>query len=95
MMWGWGYVPNMGWMWLWGLLMLVDAGLLVLLAVRMFSGGPGRGGPPGFGGPGPGTPGGPSQARSSARLILDERFAKGELTEEQYRQHLKVLGEDT
>ncbi|WP_427174980.1 SHOCT domain-containing protein [Arthrobacter sp. 92] len=28
-------------------------------------------------------------------MILDERFARGELTEEQYRQHLKVLGEDT
>ncbi|WP_230008921.1 SHOCT domain-containing protein, partial [Microbacterium sp. Bi128] len=28
------------------------------------------------------------------RQILDERFARGELTAEQYREQLKVLGED-
>ena len=32
--------------------------------------------------------------RSQARLILDERFARGEITIEQYRENLKVLGEE-
>lgn len=49
---------------------------------------PGQPGP-GQPGPGPGFPAGKSQAR----LILDERFARGELTVEQYRDHVKELGE--
>ncbi|HEX9225109.1 MAG TPA: SHOCT domain-containing protein [Arthrobacter sp.] len=50
------------------------------------------GNPPGGAGfqGGPGVPGG----KSPARLILDERFARGELTAEQYRENLKVLGEE-
>lgn len=83
----WGYGANMGWMWLWGLLMLIGIAVLVLLAVRMF----GSGG--GYGQNGRQRPGGPPQGRSRARQILDERFAKGELTAEQYREQLTVLGE--
>jgi putative membrane protein len=79
----WGYGPNMGWMWLWGILLLVGIALLVLVAVRLFAGGGGHGGMQG-----------PYPGRSRARQILDERFARGELTAEQYREHLKVLGED-
>lgn len=82
----WGYPMNMAWMWLWGLLLLVGIALLVLVAVRMFSGGGSHGGTPGQ--PGPYT------GRSRARQILDERFARGELTAEQYREQLKVLGEE-
>lgn len=94
----WGYGQNLWWMWLWGVLLLVGVAALVLLAVRVFGGGhgwqpgPGHGGAYGQPGPpgrGPGNPGG----RSAARLILDERFAKGELTAEQYRDHVKELGE--
>ena len=52
--------------------------------------------PPGQ--PGPGAPwpgaGGPGQGRSRARQILDERFAKGELTADQYREQVRVLGEE-
>ncbi|CAN7167319.1 SHOCT domain-containing protein [Arthrobacter sp. LjRoot14] len=98
----WGYGPDMGWMWLWGVLMLVGVALLVLVAVRLFSGG-GRGGftgggfnpqgPPGPGGPWPGA-GGPGQGRSRARQILDERFAKGELTADEYREQARILGEE-
>ncbi|QDY89566.1 SHOCT domain-containing protein [Arthrobacter sp. UKPF54-2] len=98
----WGYGQNMWWMWLWGMLLLVGIAVLVLLAIRVF-GAPGRGVPPGQGhagaygtpasfGAGPGGPGGPG-GRSQARLILDERFARGELTAEQYREHVKELGE--
>ena len=85
MMWGYGW--DMGWMmWLFGLLALVGIVLLVLLAVRLFSGGLSRGG-------GSGAPG-PAQGKSRARQILDERFAKGELTAEQYREQIQVLDED-
>ncbi|KQN89264.1 hypothetical protein [Arthrobacter sp. Leaf69] len=104
------YGNGFGWMWLWGLLLLIGIGVLVLLAVRLFTGGVSRGGAgpygPPYGAPpygppgtppggtgfqgGPGLPGGKSQAR----LILDERFARGELTAEQYRENLKVLGEE-
>lgn len=101
----WGYGPDLVWMWLLGLLMLLGIGLLVLVAVRLFSGG-GRGGfhdsgfnpagHPGPGGPWPGGPwpGGPGTPRSRARQILDERFAAGELTAEQYREQVRVLGEE-
>ena len=102
-----GYYGNgFGWMWLWGLLLLVGIAVLVLLAVRLFTGGASRDrpeqygpagsygarpyGPPGTPPGGPGYPGGKSQAR----LILDERFARGELTAEQYRENVKVLGEE-
>lgn len=97
---------GLGLMWLWGLLLLVGIAVLVLLAVRLFTGGTSRGGPAQPGGTGPygappygpqGTPpGGPGipGGKSRARLILDERFARGELTAEQYRENLKVLGEE-
>jgi putative membrane protein len=82
----WGYGVNMGWMWLWGVLLLVGIALLVLVAVRMFTGSSSHGGVQG--------PPGPYPGRSRARQILDERFARGELTAEQYREQLKVLAED-
>ena len=100
------YGDGFGWMWLWGLLLLVGIAVLVLLAVRLFTGGTSRGrpehygpagphgaspyGPPGSQPGGPGYPGGKSQAR----LILEERFARGELTAEQFRENVKVLGEE-
>ena len=86
----WGYGQGMGWMWLWALLLLIGIALLVLLAVRVFGGGVRNG----YGPPGPPWPGAPPPAgESRARQILDERFARGELTADQYREHLKVLGE--
>ncbi|BCW65423.1 hypothetical protein NicSoilB4_01860 [Arthrobacter sp. NicSoilB4] len=101
------YWDGLGLMWLWGLLLLVGIAVLVLLAVRLFTGGSGRSGPAQPGGPGPygtppygtppyGPPSGPGipGGKSQARLILDERFARGELTPEQYRENLKVLGEE-
>ncbi|WP_445155599.1 SHOCT domain-containing protein [Arthrobacter sp. Hor0625] len=99
----WGYGQNLWWVWLWGMLLLIGIAVLVLLAVRVFGGrgpqpGPGRPGPyaghyagPGTTGQGAGAPGG----RSQARRILDERFARGELTAEQYREYVKELGEGT
>jgi len=100
------YWDGFGMMWLWGLLLLVGIAVLVLLAVRLFTGGTSRGGPGQSGGSGPygappfGPPGTPPGGtgfpggKSQARLILEERFARGELTAEQYRENLKVLGEE-
>lgn len=85
----WGYGQGVGWMWLWGVLLLIGIGILVLLMVRILGGGIGGGYAP----PGAQGPGGAPMGKSRARQILDERFAAGELTAEQYREHLKVLGE--
>lgn len=93
----WGYGEGMGWGWLFGLLALAGIALLVVLLVRLFSGGIDRTGIDRR----EATPAGPpaaqpplGQGRSRARQILDERFAKGELTAEQYREQVQVLGED-
>ncbi|TFD33479.1 SHOCT domain-containing protein [Cryobacterium cryoconiti] len=83
-MWGNGY--NMAWGWPVGLLMLVAVILLVVWIVRVSAGGTdrsvSRGGS--LAGRGEGE-------RSQARQILDDRFAKGELNETEYRERLKVL----
>lgn len=79
----------MGWMWLWGIVLLIGIAILVLLSVQIFGAGIRGGHRPG----GSEGPGGPLTGRSRARQILDERFAAGELTADQYREQLKVLGE--
>jgi putative membrane protein len=84
MMWGNGY--NMAWGWPVGLLMLVAIILLVIWAVRAFAGGTDRGGQRGDAPVASGK-----GERSQARQILDDRFAKGELNAEEYRERLKVL----
>ncbi|MGZ0212887.1 MAG: hypothetical protein ACKVI4_10455 [Actinomycetales bacterium] len=84
MMWGDGW--SMGWWWLFGPLLFIGIVLLIVLVVRVFSGGGGRGGAFGAGGATAGL--------SRARQILDERFAKGELTAEQYREQVQVLREN-
>lgn len=90
----WGYGQGMWWMWLWGPLLLIGIALLVLLAVWVSRGGVhagqgGQGGQYGQYGRGPYPPTG----GSTARQILDERFAKGELTADQYREQVRVLNE--
>jgi putative membrane protein len=83
MMWGYGW--DMGWMWLFLPVTLIAIVLLVWLLVRVFGGGISRSGRDG-------APG-PFSNVSRARQILDERFAKGELTAEQYREQVQVLNE--
>jgi putative membrane protein len=84
MMWGFGW--DMGWSWLFGLLMLAGIVLLVVLAVRVFGGASSRSA-------GPGATGAASSP-NRARQILDERYANGELTTEQYREQIHVLSEN-
>jgi putative membrane protein len=82
------------WIWLWGGLLLGGVALLAVLAVRGLAGGIDHGRrPTAVGDAVPGDRRGPG--RSRAREILAERFAKGELTSEEYRERLRVLGEDT
>jgi putative membrane protein len=90
-----GYGSMMGSTWLFWLLLIIGFVLLVVPAVRAFSGGvtrPGTGQGPGTG-PSPDRPG--MMGATSARRILDERYAKGELSTEEYRERLEVLGDDT
>ena len=78
---------GMGWMTIFWLLLVLGVVVLVVVAVRAFGGGVTRptGEPP---------PGGAGQGRSRARHVLDERYARGEITTEEYRERLAVLGED-
>ncbi|MFV1991614.1 MAG: SHOCT domain-containing protein, partial [Acidimicrobiales bacterium] len=63
-----------GWMWLWGTAMMV---LFVLLIVWLVRATVGHGG---------GSASGPQNSSSRARAILDERYAKGDLSTEEYRE---------
>ncbi|MBE9376173.1 SHOCT domain-containing protein [Allosaccharopolyspora coralli] len=60
----------MGWMLVWPLLVLVGLILLGYVAFRLVRGGATA----------------PPRSVPSARQILDERFARGEIDEQQYRQ---------
>ena len=86
MMFGTGFGMGLGW--LWGLLAVVGLVLLVYVIVRVTTGGVQH------------TGTSRSQPRATSRgnsvtprQILDERYAKGELTTEEYRERLSVLGE--
>ncbi|POH72558.1 hypothetical protein CVS27_15110 [Arthrobacter glacialis] len=87
-----GYGSTMGWTWLFWALLILGIVLLAVLAVRFFSSGPNRGGT--GRGQGPGTDG-PDPGVSAARRILDERYARGELSTEEYTERLRALGDDT
>ena len=68
---------GMGWSWLFGALLLLGLTLLVVVAVRGLRGRTSRGGPT--------AAGDQPSGRSQARNILDERYARGELSSEEYR----------
>lgn len=81
MMWGNG---SMGWSWGFGLLAIAGVAVLIYVIVRFLSNKSAS----------DDTRSAPRQADSaSARRILEERFARGELTAEQLRDQLRVLEE--
>lgn len=82
-----GSGAGMGWGWMFGALVMVGVVLLVVLAVRLIGGGVSA--RPSGPSPGPtsGAPSGPGRARE----VLDERYARGELTTEEYQERLRVL----
>lgn len=77
---------GMGWYWLFGALLLLGLTLLIVVAVRAPRGSVSRGHPTAVGDQPP--------SRSQARSILNERYARGELSTEEYRERLQGLGED-
>lgn len=72
---GWGA----GWMWLWCVAMLALFVVLLLWFGRAASGKQGSAAPP------------PSHPSDRAREILAERYARGELTTEEYRERAEQL----
>ena len=69
---------------LYGALLVLGVVLLVVTAVRVLVGGLETGS---------GRPGRPSGTTGGARRILEERYAAGELSAEEYQRRLRVLGE--
>lgn len=68
-----------------GVLMMVGVVLLVVVVFRVISGGVRRGTDD------PARP--PDRPESQARQLLDERYARGELSTEEYQERLRVLGQ--
>lgn len=69
-----------------GLLVALGVVLLTILIVRMFGGGARRGNR----GRGEGRSPGPDRV-SDSRRVLEERYAGGELTSEDYQERLRIL----
>ncbi|CAN5177799.1 hypothetical protein BH09ACT2_BH09ACT2_05680 [soil metagenome] len=74
--------------WLFGGLILIGVVLLGIVLVRVIGAASKRD----AGGAG-GTP--HPRGPSTARQLLDERYARGDLTTEEYRDRIRVLGEGT
>ena len=88
MMWGDGMGWGMGWMWVFWLLLIVGTVVLVLVLVKAFTGSSGGGSRQG-GAALPPTGAGPRRSRE----ILEERYARGEISTEEYRERLRTLEE--
>jgi putative membrane protein len=78
MMWGYGY-NGWGWMWVVGGLVVIGVVVLVVVLFRNSTA------------PTKAVAGAPA-ATSTPRQILDERYARGELTTEEYRERIETLG---
>ncbi|MBT1003904.1 SHOCT domain-containing protein [Paenarthrobacter sp. DKR-5] len=83
-----GYGSGMGWAWMFWLLLIVGVVLLAGAGIWFFSARRRRGGPTGSP---DGSGAGPAGSGGTPREILDERFARGELTAEEYQERLKIL----
>jgi putative membrane protein len=71
---------TMGWMWVWPVLIVVGLLILGYVAVRLAQGRHGA------------SPTGSAPASgSAARRILDERYARGEINDEEYQRHRDLL----
>lgn len=69
---------GLGWMWVWPVLIVAGLVIIGYVAVRLATGRQ----PSSSTGPGSG---------SAARRILDERYARGEIDEEEYRRRRDLL----
>ncbi|EXJ50646.1 SHOCT domain-containing protein [Microbacterium sp. MRS-1] len=77
---------GMGGGWLFGVLIAAGVVLLIILLVRFLGGGMKHDRPD--------EQNMPSRS-SSARQLLDERYARGDLTTEEYQERIRVLGDGT
>ncbi len=75
---------GMGFGWFWAILLLAGVAALVWGLAR--AAGPGQG-------PGPRAGVGPETGHDRSRAILRERFARGEITEAELREGMRVLDE--
>lgn len=85
---------NGGWMWPWMMVgNLLFWIVIIVVAVLLFRAFSQRPGPHGSGHPGWGTPPSPGAPDHgpSAEQILGERYARGEIDEEEYRRRLATL----
>jgi putative membrane protein len=75
---GWGHMDGWGggWMWIWGAAMMLLVVLLVVWLVRSIAGS---------------SRPEPTDPSERARSILSERYARGELSTEEYRERLSEL----
>ena len=86
-MWGDGMGGGLGWMWLFWLLLVVGTVVLVFVLVKVLTGSSGAG--TGQGGSAPPTGAAPRRSRE----ILEERYARGEISTEEFRERLRTLEE--
>lgn len=87
MMWGNG-MGHLGWGWIFWLLLFIGVLVLVFVLVKALTGGSGQSG-------GHTPPPAPAELRSRrAKEILEERYARGEIGTEEYRERLATLEED-
>jgi putative membrane protein len=71
------YGHGMGVAWVWPLILVLGLAMVVWALIRAFRANPGHA----------------SVGTGSARQILQERFARGEITEQEYRERMRVLDE--
>lgn len=83
---GYGTGMGMGGAWAFGLLLIAGTVLLTVVVVRAINGGV-------RGGAGPAHTDDGRSSTSHAREVLDERYARGELATEEYRERLTTLRE--
>ncbi|MBC7274668.1 MAG: SHOCT domain-containing protein [Streptomyces sp.] len=82
MMWNNGMGSGMGWMWIFWLLVILGTVVVTVVLAKAFTGGRGQHEHVKTG-----------ERPRQPREILDERYARGELTTEEYRERLHTLGE--
>jgi putative membrane protein len=70
---------TMGWMWIWPVLVVVGLVILGYVGVRLAQSSQGT------------SPTGSDRFGSPARRILDERYARGEIEDEEYRRRRDEL----
>lgn len=80
----WGNYGMSGWSWGFGALVVIGVVILIIVLLRRQS-------PPRMDTPRTSPP----VAASTPKQILDDRYAKGELSTEEYRERIAALGLDT